>query len=364
MDIQIQKEKITDIVDHAESIIERRNTIPILSNILIQAKDGILRVRSTDLDIMVTESTDDLTINVEGETTVSGNTFLAVLKKLPAKSVVTLKAEDGFIHLVAGRSRYKLPTLPSSDFPLIPSPEGKEFQVKTEDLKNAFQKVKSSISTEETRYYLNGAYLAIQDKHLIAVATDGHRLSLAQIADFDEDTPNVIVPRKAVNELIKLLGSYDGVIVMTISEAKIEISIGTLTLLSKLVDGTFPDYNRVIPDNPDIDVHVDPKTLYEAIDRISVVSNEKTRSVTFDISEDKIILRVLSPENGNAEEQIAATSTKAIKVGYNGRYMMDILDNYKDYDTICISMSGETAPALIRPDVNGVDLSVIMPMRI
>ena len=182
--------------------------------------------------------------------------------------------------------------------------------------------------------------------------------------EMDEPTPNVIIPRKAVNELIKLLGGVEGNLAVVISDAKVEVTMGNLTLLSKLIDGTFPDYERVIPSGSTIHLKVNPKELHTAIDRVSVVATEKTRAVRLQVSKKQIKLSVNSPDAGTAEEVIEAESNGEVEIGFNSKYLLDVLSNYSDNETILISMENGTAPALIKPKKDEIDLSVLMPMRI
>lgn len=364
MKFAIEREKLLDLVNHAESVVEKRNTIPILSNMLFSAKGGRLTVTATDLDMAVHNSIKDVTIEREGSITVPTGTFTSLLKKLPANAMVNLEIVDGRIAIKAGRSSFKLPVLPADDFPLIDRPKIDPVQITTADLNRAFKMVRSSISTEETRYYLNGVCLAIENDKLVAVSTDGHRLSIAQIGDVELSEKNAIVPRKAVGELIKILDHYEGSVEVRLTAGKIDLQLGDLIITSKLIDGTFPDYTRVIPTDTNIDVRVCPKALGNAIDRVSVVSSEKTKAVVLEFAPTGISVSVNSPDNGRAEEDVAAECSGDLKVGYNSRYLKDILDNYSDAEAVLISMNAADAPAIIRIPGEGANRSVIMPMRV
>jgi len=358
-----EKEKLLALIDHASGVIEKRNTIPILSNIMLIAEDGRLAIVATDLDLTVHDEIDAVDIATPGRITVNSQTFSSLLRKMPQGNI-SIRAEDGRMHIVSGRISYKIPTLPADDYPHATGPDGSGIEIETADVERAFRLVRSFMSTEETRYYLNGAYLAVENGLLVAVATDGHRMSVAKIADNQLPVTNVIVPRKTVAEVLKIISGYDGKMLVTLDERKIEMQIGKLTITSKLVDGTYPEYQRVIPTKTDITIKVEPKVLAEAIDRVNVVSTEKTRAVEVVARDGVLFIRANNPDTGNAEEEVPADVSAPIRVGYNGRYLLDVLMAYSDKDQIIISMMDAGSPALIVPYVGSVDRSILMPMRI
>ena len=363
MKFKAEKEKLLALIDHASGVIEKRNTIPILSNIMLIAEDGRLAIVATDLDLTVHDEIDAVDIATPGRITVNSQTFSSLLRKMPQGNI-SIRAEDGRMHIVSGRISYKIPTLPADDYPHATGPDGSGIEIETADVERAFRLVRSFMSTEETRYYLNGAYLAVENGLLVAVATDGHRMSVAKIADNQLPVTNVIVPRKTVAEVLKIISGYDGKMLVTLDERKIEMQIGKLTITSKLVDGTYPEYQRVIPTKTDITIKVEPKVLAEAIDRVNVVSTEKTRAVEVVARDGVLFIRANNPDTGNAEEEVPADVSAPIRVGYNGRYLLDVLMAYSDKDQIIISMMDAGSPALIVPYVGSVDRSILMPMRI
>lgn len=364
MHIRVEKEKILEIVDHVEGIVEKRNTIPILSNILIEASSRGLNVTATDLDIVATDFMSDVEVLQNGKTTVAAAIFGALIRKMPSGSQIDMEVVDGRMTIKGGRIRYQIPVLPSDDFPIGRATEGETIQLSIESVVRAFRLVRDSMSTEESRYYLNGAFLAIEEESLVAVSTDGHRLSIAQISDTKIKQPDAIVPRKAVNEILKILPDFEGEMGVTIDERSIRFEIGNLVFTSKLIDGTFPDYTRVVPAGDKIKIKVNPLLLQQAIERVSIVSSERTSAIRLDIEPTKITIIANNPDTGTAQEEVPAESNQEISVGYNGRYLRELLNGYQACENIMITLENETSPALIRPDNHEVDRSVLMPMRI
>lgn len=364
MEIRIAREKILGIVDHVEGIVERRNTIPILSNILLEGKDSTLSVTATDLDIVVRDRIGEVDVTTEGRTTVGAATFSALVKKMPSGSMIEMTVAEGRMTIRSGRIRYQIPVIAADDFPLGQPTQGEDVEISIDAMTSAFRLVKDSMSTEETRYYLNGACLAVEGRDLVAVSTDGHRLGIAKIAELPIETSNAIVPRKAVNQFIRIMPSFEGQVTVRMDSRSIEFEAGDLLFHSKLIDGTFPDYARVIPQSEDVVIKVDPQVLQQAIERVSIVTTEKTSAVTLAVETDKITIIANSPDSGSAQEEVPAESSKAIRVGYNSNYLKDILSNYSECDQVTISLGNETSPALIRPDNSTVNRSVLMPMRI
>lgn len=364
MHIQIERERLISVLDHVEGIVERRNTIPILSNVLIEARGDRVSVTATDLDIVASDSVGGVSVQQEGGTTVPASTFSALIGKMPGGSMIDLKIDGGRLVIKAGRVRFQIPILPVDDFPIGAAVGGQSFSLPIASILDAFKLVKDSMSTEESRYYLNGTYLAIEDGVMVAVSTDGHRLGIAKIADVDIGAPNAIVPRKAVSELIKIMPAFEGDADINLDARSIEFRMGDLTFRSKLIDGTFPDYTRVVPSGGGTTIEVDPSMLQQAIDRVTVIAQEKSSAVKIKVEKDKLTISASSPDYGTAQEELAATCDGDATVGYNGRYLKDILSGYSDAAAVTITFADSTAPALIRPVGTDVNRSVLMPMRI
>ena len=373
MKATIERTTLLKSLSHVQSVVERRNTIPILSNVLIEASaDGTLKLMATDLDLQVVETV-SAAVDQPGATTVSAHTLFDIARKLPEGSQVQLTAADGKMLIVAGRARFNLSTLPRDDFPMIAEGDlPTKFALPVETLKQIIDKTRFAISTEETRYYLNGIFLHVADGDpasgpvLKAAATDGHRLARVTVARpaGAEAMPDVIVPRKCIAELRKLLDEVDGDVEITLSPTKIRFGLNAAILTSKLIDGTFPDYSRVIPTANDKLLRIDPKSFMQGVDRVATIASEKTRAVKMALDRDKITLSVTSPENGTAAEEVPGDYTAAgFEIGFNARYLLDILAQV-DGDTIEVHLADAAAPTLIRENDTSPALYVLMPMRV
>ncbi|MDF2494694.1 MAG: polymerase subunit beta [Sphingomonas sp.] len=372
MKATIERATLLKGLSHVQSVVERRNTIPILSNVLIEATaEGSLRLMATDLDLQINESV-AASVEQPGATTVSAHTLFDIARKLPEGAQVSLSAADGRMAIVAGRARFSLATLPRDDFPVIAEGElPTQFEMPAEALKQIIDKTRFAISTEETRYYLNGIFLHVSEDGgsqpvLKAAATDGHRLARVTLPrpEGAESMPDVIVPRKCVAELRKLLDEVDGSVGVSLSGTKIRFDLGQAILTSKLIDGTFPDYSRVIPTGNDKILKLDPSAFMEGVDRVSTIATEKTRAVKMALDRDKITLSVTSPENGTAAEEVPGEYVAApFEIGFNSRYLMDILGQI-DGDVVEVHLADAAAPTLIRENDKAPALYVLMPMRV
>lgn len=366
----IERGALLKALSHAQSVVERRNTIPILSNVLLDATPEGLVISATDLDIQVRESV-AADVSVPGRTTVPAHLFFDVIRKMPDGSQIKLEVNDGKMSVVAGRARFQLPTLPENEFPELNAGEMTcKFSVPAADFSRLLSRARFAISTEETRYYLQGIFMHLYEENgigqLRAVATDGHRLALvtATAPGMDGEMPRVIVPRKCVAEVAKVIDDVEGDIHVSLSSSKIRFDLGGIILVSKTVDGTYPDYERVIPRGNDKVVTIDADRLAEGIDRVSTIATEKTRAVKLAVSRDKITLSVTSPDHGTATEEVETSyEGDPIEIGFNSRYLLDILGQQRK-EQIEIVMADSAAPTLIRRKDEPNDLSVIMPMRI
>ncbi len=367
MKATIERATLLKSLGHVQSVVERRNTIPILSNVLIEARDdGSIRLMATDLDLQVDESV-PAQVALAGATTVSAHTFFDIVRKLPEGSQVELSASEGKMQVVAGRARFNLSTLPRDDFPVIAEGDlPTRFELPAATLRQIIDKTRFAISSEETRYYLMGIFLHVADDKLKAAATDGHRLARVTVdkPEGADGMPDVIVPKKCVVELRKLLDEVEGTAEVSLSPTKIRFGLGSAVLTSKLIDGTFPDYNRVIPTANDKLLRLDPKSFMAGVDRVATIASEKTRAVKMAVDRDKITLSVTSPENGLAVEEIAADyGSDNIEIGFNARYLMDILAQIEG-DTVEVHLADAAAPTLLRESDKSNALYVLMPMRV
>ena len=372
MKLSIERGTLLKAVAQAQSVVERRNTIPILANVLIETDGGNVRFRATDLDIEVVDRA-PAQVERPGATTVSAVTLHEIVRKLPDGALVTL-SDDGVVGRLAvqaGRSNFNLATLPREDFPVMASSEYEcNFSAKAPDLRRLFDKSKFAISTEETRYYLNGVYMHVADaeggKVLRCVATDGHRLARID-ADLPEGAagmPGVIVPRKTVGELRKLLEDDDATIAVSVSETKVRFATPDITLTSKVIDGTFPDYTRVIPTGNTRKLEVDASEFAQAVDRVATVSSERSRAVKLALDEDRLVLSVNAPDSGAAEEELAvAYGDEPLEIGFNAKYLLEIASQV-DRENAVFLFNSAGDPTLMREGNDTSAVYVVMPMRV
>jgi len=367
MKATVERAVLLRSLSHVQSVVERRNTIPILSNVLIEATaDGAIRLTSTDLDLQIVDSI-QAQVETAGATTVSAHTLFDIARKLPEGSQVSLAASDGKMQVVAGRARFNLASLPRDDFPIIAEGDlPTAFELPAKTLIDIIDKTRFAISTEETRYYLNGIFLHVNDGDLKAAATDGHRLARVTVAlpEGAEGMPDIIVPRKCIQELRKLLDETDGNVQVELSAGKIRFGLGSAVLTGKLIDGTFPDYSRVIPTGNDKLLRIDPRSFEEGVDRVATIASEKTRAVKMALDRDKITLSVTSPENGTAAEEVPGDFVgEGFDIGFNARYLLDILGQISG-DMVELHLADAAAPTLIRENDKSSALYVLMPMRV
>jgi DNA polymerase-3 subunit beta len=372
MKVTIERAELLKSLGHVHRVVERRNTIPILANVLIRAEKSALSLKATDLDLEVIESI-SAEVGPAGSTTVPAHMFYDIVRKLPEGSLVALESSSdrAVLAVRAGRSRFTLQTLPESDFPdLAAGDMTHKFTLPGADLKRLIDKTQFAISTEETRYYLNGIYLHVagsgKSQTLRAVATDGHRLAQTDLPlpAGASGMPGVIVPRKTVTEVQRLIEDNAAEVTVELSSAKIRFSIGNVVLTSKLIDGTFPDYQRVIPTGNDKELVIDKKDFEAAVDRVSTVSSERGRAVKLSLSGGKLILSVTNPDSGSATEEIEVEyDADPIDIGFNSRYLLDIAGQL-DGEVAVLRLADPGSPTLIQDkDAKGA-LYVLMPMRV
>lgn len=372
MKISIERATLLKAVAQAQSVVERRNTIPILANVLIEAEGSTVSLRATDLDIEVTDKAPAM-VERGGATTVNAVMLHEIVRKLPDGALVQL-ADDGTagrLTVQAGRSTFSLATLPREDFPIMASSEyAANFTAPAGVLRRLFDKSKFAISTEETRYYLNGVYMHVATGEdgpvLRCVATDGHRLARidAPLPDGAQGMPGVIVPRKTVGELRKLLEDDESKIAVSVSETKIRFATPAITLTSKVIDGTFPDYSRVIPTANTRRLEVDAAEFAKAVDRVATVSSERSRAVKMQLDEDRLILSVNAPDSGAAEEELAvAYGDERLEIGFNAKYLLEIASQV-DRENAVFLFNSSGDPTLMREGNDTSAVYVVMPMRV
>jgi DNA polymerase III subunit beta len=372
MKVTVERAQLLKSLGHVHRVVERRNTIPILANVLIRAEKSKLGLKATDLDLEVNE-TIAAEVSPGGSTTVPAHMIYDIVRKLPEGSQVVLEAsgDRAVLAIRAGRSRFTLQTLPESDFPDLNAGEmTHSFKLPAADLKRMIDKTQFAISTEETRYYLNGIYLHTattgKTETLRAVATDGHRLAQYEIPlpSGAKGMPGVIVPRKTVGEVQRLIEDSEAEISIELSQAKIRFTIGDVTMTSKLIDGTFPDYGRVIPVGNDKELKVDKAEFEAAVDRVSTVSSERGRAVKLSLSGGRLTLSVTNPDSGSATEEIEVEyDSDPLDIGFNSRYLLDIASQIEG-ETALLKLADPGSPTLIQDKDTQGALYVLMPMRV
>jgi len=367
MKLTIDRMSLLRPLGHVQSVVERRNTIPILANVVLRAEDGQLSLTATDMDMDIATEV-GCAVATSGTTTMSAHMLYDIARKLPDGAEVELTVADGHANISAGRSSFRLPTLPVEDFPAISSSDlPVNFTLTAADLRDLIDATRFAISTEETRYYLNGIYLhKAEDGNLCAVATDGHRLALTRQAlpSGASQMPSVILPRKAVGELRKLLDDYDGDVSVGLSETRAEFGFGAVRLTSKLIDGTFPDYTRVIPAGNDRIMQVDAASFSAAVDRVSTISSEKSRSVKMGLKPGVLTLSASNTDASSATEELEVTyDGPEMDIGFNARYLLDIAGQVNN-DIVEFALADQGSPSLVRAPGDDASLFVLMPMRV
>jgi DNA polymerase-3 subunit beta len=367
MKLTIDRMSLLRPLGHVQSVVERRNTIPILANVVLEAKSGALSMTATDMDMDIATEVGCSVVS-DGTTTVSAHLLYDIARKLPDGSEVELAVADGHATITAGRSNFRLPTLPVEDFPAINSTDSSvSFTVTAADMRDLIDATRFAISTEETRYYLNGIYLHKTDGgDLCAVATDGHRLALTRqsLPAGAAAMPSIILPRKAVTELRKLLDDFDGDVTVALSDTRAEFTFGTVRLKSKLIDGTFPDYTRVIPQGNDRVMRVDAAAFSAAVDRVSTISSEKSRSVKLRLQPGMLNLSASSTDASSAVEELEVEyDGPEMEIGFNARYLLDIAGQVNN-EMVEFALADQGSPSLVRAPGDEATLFVLMPMRV
>ena len=372
MKVTVERAQLLKSLGHVHRVVERRNTIPILGNVLLRADNAQLSLKATDLDLEVTETLAAETAT-GGATTVPAHMFYDIVRKLPDGAQILLEGDGdrAVLAIRAGRSRFTLQTLPESDFPDLAAGEmTHSFTLTAADVKRLIDRTQFAISTEETRYYLNGIYLhsagSAKAASLRAVANDGHRLAQVDLAlpKGAVGMPGVIVPRKTVGEVQRLIEDNEAEVAVELSAGKIRFNIGNVVLTSKLIDGTFPDYGRVIPQNNDKELVVDKNDFAAAVDRVSTISSERGRAVKLALTAGKLVLSVTNPDSGSATEEIEAEyAADPLDIGFNSRYLLDIAAQIEG-EAAVLKLADPGSPTLIQDRDNKTALYVLMPMRV
>jgi DNA polymerase-3 subunit beta len=381
MKLTIERGALLKSLGHVQNVVERRNTIPILSNVLLEAGSNALGLTATDMDLTIIERV-PVSVGSNGAATVPAHTLYDIVRKLPEGAQVEIDGggEGSQATVRAGRSKFSLPTLPREDFPATAGGElPHRFTLPAKELRGLIDRSRFAISTEETRYYLNGIYLHVAEAKtadgvpiegkpggLRAVATDGHRLARVEMVLPEGATgmPGVIVPRKTVGELRKLIEESEEPVEIGLSDTRIRFAFDSVTLSSKLIDGNFPDYQRVIPTANDKSMAVDRRMFAEAVDRVSTIASEKSRAIKLSLKKGNMVLSASSPENGSASEELEIRyDGPTIEIGFNARYLLDITAQLQG-DEAEFRLADAASPTLLGDPADPSALYVLMPMRV
>jgi DNA polymerase-3 subunit beta len=374
MKLKADRATLLKALAHIQSVAEKRNTIPILANVLIAVRDGRLSFTATDMEIAVVEDVAATTAR-NGATTAPAATIYEIVRKLPDGAEVELDHPGGDAQLAlrAGRFATSLLVLPVEDFPSMTTGQlPHHFHLPALTLRGLIDRTRFAISTEETRYYLNGIYLhqVVSDgvRKLRAVATDGHRLARVEedLPEGAETIPGVIIPRKTVAELRKLLDEASGSVEIGLSDTRIQFTVGPITLTSKLIDGTFPEYDRVIPRDNEKVLRVGKKDFSDAVARVAAISSERSRPVKLALQKDLLTLSAASPDQGTAVEELDGDRVQyaagPLEIGFQARYLNDITDQITDQ--VEFRFADGSAPTIVRDAADESALYVLMPMRV
>lgn len=371
MKFTLERAALLRSLSHVQSVVERRNTIPILGNVLIRAEGADVSFAATDMEIEIVETV-SAQVSKPGSITAPAHTLYEIVRKLPEGAQVELNAASSTqLTLTSGRSHFKLGCLPVEDFPKMPGGDlAHNFGIAAGDLRMLIDRTRFAISMEETRYYLTGIYIHTTKSREIdvlrAVATDGHRLARVEMIapQGSVGIPGIILPRKTVAEVRKLVDEAAGVIEISLSESKARFTFDNVVITSKLVDGTFPDYERVIPSGNDKIMDVNAKAFSSAVDRMATISTEKSRAVKLGISQGRLELSANSPEAGSATEEIEVSyDGPAMDTGFNARYMLDVMQQITG-EGARFTLADSAAPAIIQDVSDASALYVLMPMRV
>ena len=375
MKLQLSKSNFVKSLSFVQNIVESKATIPILANVLLEAKQGRLNLSATDMDMTIFDKIKINNIEAEGSTSVPANTLYNVIKELPDDDPIYLSYDENNkkLHLVSSKSKFTFSCLPKDEFPISSSESFKiSFDLESDILKEIIDKTYFATSNEETRYYLNGLYLhttSINNKHYLrAVATDGHRLAQFQISvpqTVSKNNIGVIIPKKLIFELRKFIDDLKENVKIDLSENKIKFSFNETIIISKLIDGKFPDYEKVIPKNTSNSFSINRKKFLESINRISTVSSEKSNAIKLNLNKDKITISASNLEEGGSgiEEINIKYNGPSMDIGFNSSYLKEIINQFT-LDEITILFSDSTAPTIIKDASKSESLYVLMPMRV
>ncbi len=369
MKLLIERERILQPLTYVNSVVERRQTLPILANVFLKIEKGTLWLTGTDLEVEITTSINDVKSDTDGECTLTAQKFLDICRALPENAEITLEQDKSKVLISANKSRFSLQTLPSSDFPRIETQNWQErFTISQSELKQLIDNTSFSMAQQDVRYYLNGLLFEITKDKLVSVATDGHRLSKSEskISATEADEPRQsIVPRKAITELNRLLSSTQDDITVELNDHHIRFTIGEIIFTSKLIDGKFPDYKSVMAAKLPVKVNLDRTSFYQTLLRASILTNDKFRGVRLKLANSVMNVASNNPEQEEATDEMAIDGYTGpdLEIGFNVNYLMDIL-KVLDSDDVELSVKDGNSSCTLNEPKDSKTKYLVMPMRL
>ncbi len=372
MKVKVKKSGILSLIGKTQNIVERRNTMPVLINVLLEAQNDRLKVFATNLEVSLTDEI-EVSVLTPGKVAVSAKSLFEIVKELnDTEDVILTKKENNWLKITQGKSVFNLVGIGSEEYPVFPTHTPKDFiEIEANVLADMIGKTIYSVSNDETRYHLNGVYFEKRNTPsgpgLLMVATDGHRLSLVDKSGKSNDlsmTEGVIIPRKGLTEIYKLLENVNGLFKMAVEGPQLVVAYQNTILMIRLIEGKYPNYRQLIPQNLNEHVQVRRDDLLACLRRVSLLSNQKSKGVTLHFSKGKLEITSNNPELGDAKEEIDVDyKGDGLRIGFNAKYIMDVLASI-DEDEISLDLKDQLSPGVMRPKENKDYTCVIMPMRI
>ncbi len=367
MKLSISRDQLLKPLQQVSGVVEKRQTLPVLANVLMVVDGGKLALTGTDLEVELIARTDLAGEFGDGEITVPARKLLDICKSLPASAEIELKQDGQKLSLKSGKSRFSLATLPANEFPNLEEGVGAySLTITQKALKQLIEKTAFAMAQQDVRYYLNGMLFEVTAGRLRTVATDGHRLAMCAAEAQPEavERTQVIVPRKGVHELARLLNDDEGLVTITLGSNHIRATVGNVTFTSKLIDGKFPDYERVLPKGGDKTVLANREELRQSLTRAAILSNEKFRGIRLQLTPDLLRIQANNPDQEEAEEDVTVEYNGAsLEIGFNVQYLMDVLGVLENA-TAKFTLGDSNSSALIQDGEGGSSVYVVMPMRL
>ena len=369
MDFKLSREAFLKALNHVSSIVDSRSTIPILSNIYIKCEDNQVEIRSTDMDISIREFV-SVDSSKNGEATVNSRILTDIIRKTKKNTIIKLKTDGARLIINSENSVFELNALSADEFPkFIQLDQSNSFNLSVDQIKRIFNKTKFAISSEETRYYLNGIYLhtvASDDKNTLkAVSTDGHRLAKTEtILNSQSEIKGIILPRKFILQLDKMLNDFEGSIKIACTDTQVSFETENFIIISKLIDGTFPDYEKVIPVSNDKLLEIESELFFNAVDRVSTVNQDKTPTVKLAFDSNSVKIMATSTDSNKGDEEVIANySSSALEILFNSRYILDLRDVIESTN-INLELLNQSSPVIVKDPKDEASIYILMPMRV